>query len=103
MPPARGRGRPLARRHITSNFYSDLIRTTRRAAQPCSLALALSLPCAHAPPGDMSGDMPPAFTFSMLARTFKKMQTATAAMADISRNNGRVRKCGDSVGSGERR
>jgi hypothetical protein len=39
----------------------------------------------------------------MLARTFKKMQTATAAMADISRNNGRVRKCGDSVGSGERR
>jgi hypothetical protein len=39
----------------------------------------------------------------MLARTFKKMQTATAAMADISRNYGRVRECGDSVGSGERR
>jgi hypothetical protein len=62
MPPARGRGRPLAKRHTVLIFHPDPIRPARRAAQPCSPALAPLSAARSRAPGRHVGDMPPAFT-----------------------------------------
>src|SRR5688572_22361182 len=85
MPPARGRGRPLARRYIVLIFRPDPIRPARRAAQPCSPALAPLSAARSRAPGRHVGDMPPAFTrerIKTMARTSKKTKTATVPVAD---------------------